>query len=513
MDLLNLSISETPTDLIFAVSADGLEEEADYDAGNYFVYIKRGSQHYTIRMYQDNTGTGAIAEVIPTEGVSVFGPIGPPYPADVTGNTITATIPRSELLDQDGSEPIRGHTMDQILVSAEAHATGVYVCPDDSGSGPYIVRDRMPNAWIEEAEQYTFALGGASIEGALDVIVERPLRGSNGEATTYPFPITITNLDSMAHQYVLSTQGQLAEWTWQRPNGSLILTPGESTSFTALLSVPFRHVHGATDQMDFVVEAVDGSAKGAAQIGIHYFATAQPSGHHQRVFVHTAQQVGGLQPTSEAAGSGYNEAFWNTLEDDETDQSVTVTMRGHASGYHLYSCLSPRLSMGLSPGSGLGSYEFSFQSDAPITGTFTGTIYRASMPEQRSRCSAADNFGRDFEPLMQLGEQELGAAGSVTGEVTLQWGEDLPLDSMTNLVLELRVDVENSIPGGLKFVGGEMVLPLADYHEAISVDLNGSKPTPAAGFAPDEPASARESPALGVLALLAMLAVLAWRRQ
>lgn len=510
VDLLALEVIEDPTHVTFRVQAVGIQDEADVDSSNYFVHFKRGEQHWALRMAQDNQGTAAIAHLLATEGVSLFGPVIAEYVADVDGEagTIEAAVERNQLRDHEQAALTRGQTIDQIIVSAEAHATGVYFCDFEGNGGPAIIQDHMPDGWIDDGVSVEMIYGGADTEGPMDLFIPRPFRGSNGEATTYAYEIRVTNEDTVDRTYTLETTTPEG-WTLHLPNGTLFVAAGQEASFTMYAQVPFIHTHGATatGRIDLTTEG----ARGGADFGVHYLDVPQPAGHHPDVFLHSIVPAGIGAEINERAGGGDNHMFWNTQEDHSANHDVPMSSQTEGGDLVWYGCLSPGLAMGLHPdGSLTGRFELSFASEMATAGTLTGAI--SLLPDDHRPATCHDAGTWESTPLLQLDATPVTLDGPGTVEGTISVLEDGPLAFQpgADLLLAIRIqpDQAPTVGGTVDLLpGSRLTLPLRDYHEpAPSIETTEGQ----AHFTPDAEAPSEDSPA-GWLLLPLLVALVARR--
>lgn len=477
MDLRSLSITETPFHINLAVETTGLAREANYDSGNYFVWLRHDDIQYVVRMYQDNAGTGAIADVLLSPDGSVFGQLYATVAASVQGATIYAEIPKNNLRGELGAWPHTGKALEDIRVSAQAHATGVYGCPDSTG--PVIIRDDMgADAWARFETHY----GGVTIDGPVAYAVDLPFRASNGEATTYAFNQRITNLADGPRTFTFEADLP-AGWT-AYPAADLSLEAGAEGQAITYVQVPFVHVHGATEQGSLTIRSDDATATG--EIGVHYLAIAQPSGHHPNIYLHSLAAMGVGTQFNAAAGGGDNILYWNTVEDDPSDHGLPISSQTDSADLVWWGCLSPDLRLGLLPDrNATGQFRLNFDATLPTTGTLTGAIHL--VPDSDRPLICHDTSGWEMEPLLELEATPVDLNGPITveGAVRAVFDEARPHQPGSDLLLELRITPDNTpIAGGTVDLlpGSSMRLPLLDYHEPAPVvpdEVRNATATPA----------------------------------
>ncbi len=506
MDLTALDVEELPDAVRFSVSAAGLTEESGPDAGNYFVHMMRGEKHYVLRMYQDNAGTGAIAELLVTEGVNVFGTKVAEVPADVEENTITAYAPRVNLRDQDHAPFVRGQTLDDILVAAEAHATGAYFCDFEGSAGPAIIQDRMPDGWIGQGGTLAAQYGGAIIDGPMDLVLWRPFHASNGEETTYTYQPFVTNLADEDRTFTFNVTAP-SGWTVHVPE-PLTLEPGEEARPLLYAEVPFFHVHGETVTGSLTVSSED--AQGEVDFGVHYLDIAQPAGHHRSVFIHSYAGIGGLAPANAALGGGDNPMFFNTLEEDPRDHDLPMSGRNIDGELVWYGCLSPDLKLGIQPDvNSTGRFSFTFDAALPVSGTLSGIVSILPDDYRPATCARAEAWSST--PVLSLDPVDVSLNGvmEVHGEISSLTGQRFPYMGGSDLLLEIRLTPEtpHHVGGTVDLLpGSSMHLPLLDFvNDRPSFEA-------AEGEVPDGGADgSQEAPGPGI-ALMVGLILVAGRR-
>ena len=491
MDLISLSLSQTPMYVRFDVETTGLDREADYDSGNYFIQFWRGDLPYTLRMYQDNAGTGAIMDLIWGDERSIFGPTVLQYPASVQGAHIVADMPKNQLRDDTGKFPVSGDLLEDLVVSAQAHGTGVYACPDQSG--PAIVHDLMPDD--QQGVDYVIEYGGSATSGDVEYQVLAPFRASNGESTTYAFEQDITNTAETAQTFALNATVP-AGWSAFLPE-DVVVEAGETTRVTTYVSVPFVHTHGSTTTAQ--LHATSSTSEASAEIGVHYLETAQPSGHHPLVYLHSLAALGLGSETSAAMGGGDHFLYWNTVEEDPSDHGLPLSARTVDGAFVWHGCLTPALALGLHPDAALtGSFAFDLEAPVDTPGTFQGHIGIVPDGPRPAICHEADSWERDIILELEPIAVQVNGETRVEGLVRATDSTPRPRLGGQDLLLELRFtpDQAPTVGGVLDLLpGGSMQLPLRDYHE----------PTPEI---PDEVRNAttqdaqpadEDAPALGLL--------------
>lgn len=218
-------------------------------------------------------------------------------PATATTNT---TLPWDLVLAQDASSPSPGQPVRIVAAQVlwDATLTGGPATP-----GPLSVSGIGARDIAAFPEGSFLTMPGST--GAIALSTPLPIRSSNGEATTFHWPVQVVNQGStdLAIQFDLkASDGQgLA------PPG-LQLAPGANATVSVYVSVPFAHEHGKT--LLFPLTATAGTQKATLQLGVDYPAIAQPSGHHASLHLHGFVNHAQGQPI-------LNGPMWmNSLEDD-----------------------------------------------------------------------------------------------------------------------------------------------------------------------------------------------------
>lgn len=188
-----------------------------------------------------------------------------------------ALIPFSSMKTEDASFPGPG----QSLVFQQAIA--VYDTDSVRYHDPATLFDV-----IQGTDTMTFpADARLTIPGAeglaIGISTPSPIRFSNGAATTFHWPITISNQGTLEEFTIATTQPESFEVD---APAAIRISPGEEKTMQVFVTTPFRHLHGETEQVHITISSETGNT--TYPIGIHYPLIPQPAGHHPTMWFHGA---------------------------------------------------------------------------------------------------------------------------------------------------------------------------------------------------------------------------------
>lgn len=201
---------------------------------------------------------------------------------DVDGatNTYAAVFPVNEIEARDGFILGPGEPLEFTeVVSYFDEGPG---SPHDFSRGNAIMPQQvlMGGDHAEFPPNSYLTLPGSTTE--LTLSTPRPIRFSNGEATTYHWPISITNPLASAVEVELDADAD-DDLDLRLPAG-LRLDAGESRIVSVYATAPFQHRHGG--QRDVLFTARTGAIQASLPLAIHYLDVPQPAGHHPNVYLH-----------------------------------------------------------------------------------------------------------------------------------------------------------------------------------------------------------------------------------
>jgi hypothetical protein len=515
-DLTGLSVVESKDDLTFLLTVASLttSPEAPFAESSVYAvdfayadslfrvqFVRQVFDHatYSGRAFEYDAGRQAFA---PIEQVVVS--------ADPSSNTLSATVPRSIILDKHGSAPFPGRVLTGFHVSSTALSTSflssISLGPAGGQAVPYTgMRDSMPDAGNGSLD-LPIALGLVQ-GGNARLTSEVPTRASNGEATTMVFTVNATNLGPK-QRFHLATVGAPAMWQVDLPS-DLIEVPAQSTvAFPVLVSQPFAHQHGLFLSFTVEMTGLDHPGDvGRVQLGVRYTQPPQPAGHHDTLYLHTFTNPD-VDPTfatafGTALGFDPSNLYFNTLTPDEDENDAKAPVGGSSMGftqdvpplqrYTWIVPLSPALQMGLDFDLARhGTLKLALDTTLPMQGaSMSGRIVHtvpdgrrcdSQRPGGNRGCSLDDFFfgagthataalvgpspAKDVAANTKGSALELPIVGTPAGDY-LVFDPSATLAIQLNLTM-VRADGFFGPRDAPKIEGGEMVLPLIEYHDPVT---------------------------------------------
>lgn len=431
--------------------------------------------------------------------------------AGATPPTLTVLVPRQSLLDTHGASPYPGIPFDGFHARSSSVAENIGlgfgrlpVAVTSAGSRPITLGDRMPDTGNGTGIPITI---GVTQNGHATLTSDDPVRSSNGEATTFVYKVTLRNIGDKPDRFTLAARSVPGAWQVTLPGGVLQVGAQQNTTFPVLVTVPFAHLHGSFSK--FSVEAQsqsDPGTTGRIEIGIRYTLIPQPTGHHPVVWFHGANQVEDptLDTACQAVECGVSQVYMNAIETDPaiTDPTKEPTVPSFLwySGTCLAQCdpgfetaapmykwfvpLQPALQVGVDLDMhGQGDIKWPIGSTLPLTGAkLSGQLVRygpARPGDNRGNGNSLTPSGNAtviarIDPKDPVDVAAQGTA-VLEGTITpLPGGDYIPYEKGAALELEVNVTVQNRVDfGGVNDSpywarGGQMELPLMEYHDPLS---------------------------------------------
>lgn len=205
-------------------------------------------------------------------------------------NTWSAGFPLAKMEAADGFVPGPGEPIN--LIQAVSYFDEGPGSPHDfSRGGGFLPIDRPLAGGGDTA---SFAAGAfLSVQGAvssnLTLATPSPVRHSNGEATTYHWPISITN--ARTTKVAVAIQVDAPKELEVRAADEVELAPGESKVIDIFATAPFFHQHGGQRVVN--VTATTSMDKTTIPLTISYLPVPQPAGHHPTLYLHQDNPGGG----------------------------------------------------------------------------------------------------------------------------------------------------------------------------------------------------------------------------
>jgi hypothetical protein len=484
LDLVSLSIAEDNDDFTFVLGIadlkDGTDETA-LDGLAYEVLFTHNGRQF--RLGLDRFGPPAVyafangilefrdsaeqdwSELLMTEDV-VF---------DASADTVTAEIPREALADAEGAEPYPGRMLGDIAVQSYSlfSRSAILAFGNQATQWPVDFLDDMPEA---DGILGLYAVQvGVEQEGNARLMAAQPFRASNGEATTFVYQVRGRNLAAEEDTFTLvPVQGPGSRLEIVLPIPTFAI-PGKSTAeFPVLVTAPFGHDHGDVDS--FILEMRSNSDPGSVgrlEMGVRYLDIAQPAGHHDTLYIHTASSAFFADDTL-LEPLEFGEPYMNTLAEDPDDTGLDAAARSITSDppgttYTWSIPLSPALQMGMDFDlGGLGHLALPIGSPLPLVdASVSATLHLGEC-----------DFCLDSAPLATMAATDpvlVEAGSTVTFEgdlVPTPDGNFIPYEPGMNLILQVSLSTTGApsfilVQGPAIKPGGELRLPLFEYHDPV----------------------------------------------
>jgi hypothetical protein len=437
IDFLGLDVAETPGEILVFLRLASLHDPDDGSQkpdGMFTVWFEAAGTPLSVWIPYSPSNGAYEAHLQSADGSEDLADL----QLDVVPrlSAFVAHIPRGVLADAIDGQAAKGVS----LAGWRAEALALRTIKQDSWLGDDINMDL--------ADPVEFVLSyGTPQSGPIQLSSPSPYVVSNGLATSYPMKLFVSNTKAQASDIHLRAADVPSGWQVTLPSSAIHLDPGKA-NITFVLTVPFRHQHGGLDQ--FVVEAVEGTTVQASlDMGIVYTAIPQPAGHHNTLYIH----------------SGVTGPYMNTLSEDEADTGEPYTKGPLDPGAVWRIPLEPNLASGLDFDlARTGTITVAFANRAPSQGMqLTGGLRVTGGGADLAVASLAFANSPDGQAMQQT---------QFTGTVApLPEADLLPFTPGMQLVLDLELTdaAEQAItflPPSL-LPGGELVLPLFDYHDDI----------------------------------------------
>lgn len=515
-DLVSLLLEESATDLTFRLGVGNLAASPEaplLESTMYTIDFSHAGVVYRVMMFRQAAGDhaeyGGRAYVYDPGRDSYNQLEALVVTADAGSNTMVASVPRSLILDEHGSAPFPGRVLAGFHARSASLGFGdwdIAIGPGGSVQVPTTgVQDAMPDTGNGTLD-FPIRLGVAQ-SGAARLKADVPVRASNGEATTFVFSVNATNMGP-PQRFVLSTVGVPASWQVDVPS-TLVEIPANSTvTIPVLVSMPFAHQHGTLQSFGLeMVGRNNPSDIGRVQLGVRFVDPPQPAGHHDTQYLHTFTADGDQTFNtlfSTLFGFDPNQLYFNTIPPDEDENDARTPVAGWPRGsflptvpptqdYTWFVPLSPGLALGLDFDlARLGAIKVAVDTTLPMPGTvLTGRLVH-TVPDGRN--CGGDRPGQDGDECT-MEDYYFGAGTHVTAatlgpgnpvdvgaatrgtliEAPIQAtpaGDYLPFHAQATLVLQLnltflRADGFFGPRDAPKVAGGELVLPLLEYHDPV----------------------------------------------
>ncbi len=404
---------------------------------------------------------------------------------DGDGQQFVLKLPRHVLRDDQGSKPFAGQQLDSIFVEARKNDRFFCInseCPVRTAGAV----DRMPDEGY--APPFEFQIGFEQV-GDIRLESKAPMRWSNGGATTFVYEVAVTNLADESDTLSLHAMDVPAGWAVAQ-QASIDIAPGTTEIIPYAVQVGESHAHGQDET--FLLEARGLQGIGRIELGVHFAEIPQPTGHHAQVYLHTREVDENFAFETIGAAAGYTvgaQAFMNTVDDFDGDEGIPVPGSKNGIGGDIDSALDGQVPtygvvyswmIPLSPGLRVGLDVLDDVNEGTINLDFDvalGTVDVSGRLAVIEDGEADFNLGFDTEAGTTLATLQAESTESVSGKMSIPVlldGEPqtLPFAADQEMVLFIdafvnRPDAPLTPNTGVFLTGGELLLPLAEYHDSI----------------------------------------------
>jgi hypothetical protein len=519
-DLKALDVAETADELTFTVTAASLHgsPEAPFlETIIYRVGFQHNDRQFRVILVRNVVQTASYSAQLQAYDAGRHGFFAltrmQEAAADEAANTLSASFAKDLLVDAEGNAPQPQMPFTGWHVGATNIGTSFFgggqggqVCVATTCQGPPNVQasDAMPNQGNGTTD---LAIRFGVVQaGHARLASPIPTRASNGEATTIVYQVTARNLGAASELFMLGASGAPGGWDVQLPAEHVTIPGNGSVVFPVLLSMPFTHQHGTYEFFVLSLTSMrDSGSVGRVQLGVRFSNPPQPAGHHNALWVHTADSLNfldqvpfGAEATDPVIGTGAT-LYMNAQEDDPLDSHLQVPGQGcnfntqavpPRAGYCWDIPLSPGLEIGLDFDlNKTGKVSVPVTTKPPLLGAqLTGSLLYYPPPNNTRQ--QRNGFGPNgFEDasvevgrLKPQAPVDIGASTSTpvilaadlapTGKETY-----IPFAKGASLVLRLEVDFTGTIPTQFPneatppFIqpGGLVTdLPLFEYHDRVN---------------------------------------------
>ncbi len=330
------------------------------------------------------------------------------------------------------------------------------------------------------SDDATFPAGAlVRVPGSLSPIVAstpHPVRFSNGEATTFHWPVDVHN--GLASGVDLAVRAEAPANLVPSVPGAIHLAAGETKPVQVYVTVPFAHDHGSDVTIRLVLEG--GGETVQYPLQIHYPEVPQPAGHHPTLFLHG-------RVSNEGAGTTQGGQGWmNALEDDP--DSTASLLSGTPATCPGDSVASEAWWLPLKPALRIG-LDADPARQGLLKGTFEETRVRAAGTlhaslELHDAATMGDWNSAPFQPDAWTTSVDIPAAtgaGTTPFEMPILIRPELDRVEPTtqqNLALRLVYCVAGSDAagtsgalsiGGIR-AGAFLQLPLYEFHDVLAIE-------------------------------------------
>lgn len=474
-DLLALDVSEAVGNLRFVMQVRDLgSETTPADGIDYEVRFTAGGAAYGLRIFYSGDGTtdGYFCAPDPDFGDFLFCSDSLTVAADATAETLAVDVPLGLLVPASGGRMMKGDRVEAFRAAATSLGGSLVA---GYTLGTVDSSDAMPDAGTGTVA-YTITSGAEQVGHILAGSV-RPVRVSNGEATTLLFELEVRNTLDRHDTVALAVDGAPQEWVVTFPDEEVRIDGGGVATVPVLVTTPFNHDHGAYRAFNVTATSrSDPLAVGRVELAVRYTKVPQPAGHHDTVFLH---------------GGTSGPFYLNTLETEEIppgeESEDPVFSGGCSSGSSNGNAMTeliplvPPLQMGLDVDlAKTGLAKIQLTSEVPIVdGYSVSGLLQAWRGKERPSTCQTEPDATTIASLERSAPFSIDAGQTIVVElpiIPLAAGDYLPYGDGLNLALQLILWQEGPAHAPIcclgedapTFVAGSTFkLPLAEYHDPV----------------------------------------------
>lgn len=480
-DLVGFFVEEDPRGFKFTVQVRDLAMDAGtFGSGAVHAQFQHADRTFRVSWYRfESFGVEYRGELSMYDGGrDGWSPIHRgPVAMDVAAGLLHFEAPREMLVDGNGTLPQAGRSFDRFQSFSQGSSQ-----PFTGFGGSLQITDAMPDQGF--GTPYA-VVHGLLQTGHAHLASSSPVRASNGEKGIFVFHVEASNLAKDEARFALAPQNVPEGWDITLPAVTIRLDGNTTRSFPVLVSVPFKHVHGAFEAFTLEMTSQrDPDSVGRLQLGIRYLAIPQPAGHHDRVYFHSrtdAASPGFFGSVQEAPAVLY----MNSLEEDDLDEGLPVAaQQGGGFGTSTWQWdvyLEPGLEMGLDfDRNRTGEIQARFDARDPV-GIGAAVLRGQLLHLAGERAPDGTLRGARTTVLADLvpsSPTSVGGDTLLTATVQPTPDSDLvPYGPDVALLLRLRLEGESTNFGFTSdtrpaVLGGEMQLPLNEYRDPVENVLN-----------------------------------------
>ncbi|MHB1260301.1 MAG: hypothetical protein ACYC2H_01155 [Thermoplasmatota archaeon] len=152
--------------------------------------------------------------------------------------------------------------------------------------------------------------------GTLSLSTQLPIRFSNGEASTFFWPVEVTNAGTGEAEVAFEISSSSPSTETRIPS-LLVVKAGQTKTLPVYITVPFAHEHGTQRTYTLKADSLQGHVE--MVLGITYPAIPQPAGHHPQLYLH------GAGPGLAGAEFSSGPLWFNAADEDPASTATKLT--------------------------------------------------------------------------------------------------------------------------------------------------------------------------------------------